>query len=265
METFVHYETKPEFDNPVAVLGAQGLRSAGIVAIDHLIKVWEGKKYATMYSPHFPVVYEGLPYAGVPGVPGAGVADDGLIRVPGIEYFHAGNIIIIKGYHPDNLGQYKVVEKVVDNLAELGVKKVITMGGFVMETLPVEGDRKVSFCATTKDIHKDMQSRGMEVSYVGPFYGFSGLILGACQRRDIDGLGLFGQTVPHVDDPTFPDPESARVMLNILGDLLEKEIDTEGIGEELSGPRTERHEEGSTKLMDTSALEDTRWDDMGYI
>jgi proteasome assembly chaperone (PAC2) family protein len=265
MKTFIHYEKEPDFENPVAILGAQGLRSAGIVAIDHLIKAWGGEKYATMYSPHFPVIYEGLPYTGVPGVPGAGVSEDRLIKMPGIEYFHAGDIILIKGYHPDNFGQYKVVEKVVENLQEAGVKKVITMGGFVREDLEVDDDRKVSFCATNRDIHKNMRDRGMEVSYVGPFYGFSGLILGACQRRRMDGLGLFGQTVPHGEDPTFPDPEAAGVMLKVLGSILGKEVDTQGIEEVLKGPRVEKLDEGGEGFVDTSALKDTRWDDVGYI
>ena len=265
METFVHYDVEPEFKDPVAVLGAQGLRSAGIVAIDHLIKAWDAKKYATMYSPHFPVIYEGLPYAGVPGVPGAGVTEDHLLKVPGIEYFHAEDVILIKGYHPDNFGQYKVVEAVVENLREMGVKRVITMGGFVMESLEVGVDRKVSFCATNQNIHADMKDMGMEVSYVGPFLGFSGLILGACQRMDLDGIGLFGQTVPHGDDPTFPDPEAARVMLKVLGDILGREVDITDIEDVLKGPRVEKLDEEGERFVDTSALEDTRWDDVGYI
>jgi proteasome assembly chaperone (PAC2) family protein len=226
MKTWIDWKKRPKVDSPTVILGSQGLRSVGSTAIEYLIDEWDAEHFASLYSTAFPVVYQGLPYAGVPGLPGAIVKDDGQVTFAGADFYHHENHIIVKGYNPDNLGQYPVATRTVEFLAELGISRIITLGGFVYKDLSFEEERRVSFCATDGRMAKSMKEKGLRVFYVGPFLGFSALVLGLGREMGIPGVGLFGQTVPLEESPMLPDPPAVKAILDALGDILEKEIDT---------------------------------------
>src|SRR3989344_8615367 len=55
METFVKYlGTKPKLKDPILVEGLPGFGQVGRLVAEHLVKELKGKKFAELYSPHFP-------------------------------------------------------------------------------------------------------------------------------------------------------------------------------------------------------------------
>ncbi len=228
MENVIDILKKPELKNPVAVVGSQGLRSIGLIAVDHMIMEWKLEQFATLHSPHFPIVYHGLPYEGTQGVAGSAVRD-GVVNIPKIEFYEKSNIIITRGYHADHEGQYKVAVKVVDFFKELGVRRIISLGGFVHDKFSLDEERRISVCGTNEKIIEEVAGNGISVDYTGPFLGFSALVLGVGMSRGIEGIAIFGQTVPDTENPLSPDPVAAKALLEKLSKILKIEIDTKGM------------------------------------
>ncbi len=225
METMIEILKKPKLKDPVAVVGSQGLRSIGLIAIDHMIMEWNLKQFATLHSSHFPIVYHGLPYEGVSGEAGSAVKD-GVVNVPKIEFYEKSNVIITRGYHADGEGQYEVAVKVADFFKDMGVKRIISLGGFVHNKFNLDEERRVSICGTNEKIIEEVAKKGVSVDYTGPFLGFSALVLGAGMSRGIEGFALFSQTTPDQENPLNPDPVAAKALLKKLSSILETEIDT---------------------------------------
>jgi proteasome assembly chaperone (PAC2) family protein len=215
----------------IAIAGSAGLRSVGLIAIDHLRHTWKPIKIADIYSPNFPVAYHGIPYAGTTGESGVRVRQ-GIVELPKVEFYMKNKYIIVRGYHADFFGQYKVARKTVELLERFKVKKVISLGGYVpLEPRPLTESRKVSYCSTDPKVVKsgEMDEKGIEKKEPGPFLGFSGLIMGECLKKGIPCIGLFGETEPLDEDPLNPDPPAAKALLEKLAMILNIEIDTRGV------------------------------------
>ncbi len=225
------YLKKPKLRGATAIAGSQGLRSVGSVAIDYLIERWKPELFAELHSSSFPVLYHGVPYAGATGEAGIKV-QKGMVDAPKIEFYQGKKLVITKGYQAEFSGQYKVARTVIDLYKELDVKRIIVLGGYVhrAQDKPLsEKPRGVSFCATTPKIVKEMEKLGLGSEYIGPFLGFSALVLGVGMREGIEGIALFGETVPDFDRPTNPDPAAATAVLEKLSLVLGIEIDTSGL------------------------------------
>lgn len=211
---------KPKFKNPIAILGAPGLRSVGKIAIDHLIRDLKPELFAELYSPNFPVVYYFSPsYVGTPGEAGTKV-ENGVVELPKIKFYSHKNLIIVKGYQADFYGQYDTALKVLDFLEKFGVKKIIVLGGHA------RGVKGVHCVATNPEIVEEMKKFGIEKSEEGPFYGFSGLVLGLSMLKDMKGICLLGMTAPNFKNPEHPDPLATKTLLDKLSEILKISINT---------------------------------------
>jgi proteasome assembly chaperone (PAC2) family protein len=101
-------------------------------------------------------------------------------------------------------------------LKQCGVKRIIVTAGYGSKT------RKVCCAATCKDIIDEMREKfKIGVDYVGPFYGFSGLVFGISKLKGIEALSLFAGTQPNLENPEFPDPDSSDMILDILRQIIE--------------------------------------------
>jgi len=221
--TWIEYIRKPRLKEPVAVVGSPGLRSIGRIAVDYLIQQLQPELFAELYSTHFPIIYQTSPsYVAQPAFPGqAGVIMRGShVELPSVKFYASQNpeLVITRGYHANFDGQYEVAEKVLDLFEEFGVKRMVVLAGYGHE------GRDVCCAATDPSIVEQMEKHGIGVGYVGPFYGFSGLVFGLGKLRGIKGLCLFGRTVPNLEEPEYPDPEAAKAVLNSLGVILGIEI-----------------------------------------
>jgi proteasome assembly chaperone (PAC2) family protein len=195
--------------------------------IDSLVNELKPTLIAEVYSTHFPIVYQTKPaYAshhGLPGIGGINV-EVGGINFPKIQFYvHTSPpLIITRGYHANFNGQYEVAEAVLDVLEELRVKRMIVVAGY-----GAEGEQVCCAATNRKTIDEVAKTYGIEVGYVGPFYGFSGMVFGLAKLREIDALCLFGRTEPVPEDPECPDEEASTNVLNKLTVMLNLPTTTE--------------------------------------
>ena len=220
-DIWIEYRRKAELTQPIAVVGSPGLRSIGKLVVEQLVNKMRAELVAELYSTHLPLVYQTKPsYAShyaLPGIGGATV-NQGQVSLPKVQIYKCSSpsMILAKGYHANFAGQYDVADEIVGFLSKLGVTKIIVAAGYGSKT------RKVCCAATNPDLVREMKERfKIEVAYVGPFYGFSGLVFGLAKRKGIDALCLFAGTEPNPEDPESPDPQSSEMILNVLNQMLD--------------------------------------------
>ena len=190
------------------------------LVVDQIISKAKAELTAELYSTHLPVVYHTKPsyvsHYSLPGIGGANVKK-GQVYLPKVQFYTCSSpsMIIAKGYHANFAGQYDVAEKVVNFLIQLGVKRIIVTAGYGSKT------RKVCCAATNPDIIREMKKKlKIEVDYVGPFYGFSGLVFGLAKLKEVDAVCLFAGTEPNPEDPESPDSESSEIILGVLNKMI---------------------------------------------
>jgi len=219
VKTWVKYYDKPKLEEPIAIVGSPGLSSVGKLAVDYLINKLKPILTAELYSSHFPLFHQTspsyIPSPEFPGEPGITIAYDHT-EFPKVEFYCSPTLglIITRGYHANFYGQYEVAERVLDLLEELRVKRLFVLAGYARE-----GDA-VYCAATSLNLMEEMKKYGVEKGYEGPFYGFSGLVLGLATLRNIEGVCLLGRTKPNLEDPEYPDPSAAKAVLETLSRIL---------------------------------------------
>jgi proteasome assembly chaperone (PAC2) family protein len=220
MDTWIHYHRKPTLDSPVAIVGSPGLRSIGSLVVDKLIDALNLELTAELYSTHLPLIYQTVPsYASHPqrlGIGGVRV-ESGRPDLPRVQFYTTPTppLIVTRGYHPNFKGQYEVADKTLDVFQELGATRVIVVAGY-----GTQGD-DVCCAATDQSLLEELNRRhGLKVGYIGPFYGFSGLVFGLTKTRGLEGLSLFARTKPRPKMPESPDEEAAKTLLAVLSQML---------------------------------------------
>jgi proteasome assembly chaperone (PAC2) family protein len=223
MEPDIWIETRKESEvkKSIAIVGSSGLRSIGKLVVDKLITEVKAELMAELYSTHLPLIYHTKPsymsHYSLPGVGGVAV-HEGQVTLPKVQFYMSSfpSVIIVKGYHANFAGQYEVAERVIHFLEQCGVRRIIVTAGYGSKT------RKICCAATSKDVIDEMREKfKIEVDYVGPFYGFSGLVFGMSKLKNIQALSLFAGTQPNLENPEFPDPDSSDMILDILRQVIE--------------------------------------------
>ena len=224
LETVINATEMPKLRKPVLIEGLPGIGNVGRVAAGYLVSELKMKKFAELFSPHF------LPLV----VLHEDVAS--LLKCEFYYYKGKGDIVVLTGdtqsVTPE--GHYDVCEKILGFAEKLGVKEIITLGGFA-EASPVK-EPKVIGAVNNKDIRKKYSKYGIDFGErhsIGTIVGASGLLLGLSGLRKIDGMCLMGQTVGL---PFVTDPKSADRVLRVLSGILGLKLDLsklEGIIKEM--------------------------------
>lgn len=221
-ELIIKKEVKPRCEKRTAIVASTGLRSVGLIAIDHLIKKWNTSLFAELVSPYFSVIYRGPSYFAPEGIPGV-YHKGGLIENPAVKFYidEEKNVILVRGHQASSSdkggfrGQYEVAEKVYELFESLNVEKIIVLashGG---------GDADIYY-AGNKNMLGDMDMNPRET---GSFSGFSGLILGLSYTRNMDCLSLFARTDADVANLEIPDYKAAVTLVRYLSKTLGIPID----------------------------------------
>ena len=202
-ETYIKEFTQIEPNNPILVEGLPGLGLVGKIAIRYLIKKLKAKKFAHLYSPHFP--YFVL------------VNKKGNVRLlRGAFYFWKNengpnDLILFTGDSQSQTieGQYEIADRMLDFSQKHNVKTIITIGGYRMET---QDKPNVFVAATDQTLLDKALAAGAAISSSGsPIVGTAGLILGLARFKKIDAICLLGETRGYL-----PDPLAARSVLEVL-------------------------------------------------
>ncbi|MCW4053855.1 MAG: PAC2 family protein [Candidatus Bathyarchaeota archaeon] len=224
-DTYIKEFTHVEPNNPILVEGLPGLGLVGKIAIRYLIKKLNARKFAHLYSPHFP--YFVL------------VNKKGNVRLlRGTFYFWKNengpnDLILFTGDSQSQTieGQYEIADRMLDFSQKHKVKTIVTIGGYRMET---EKKPNVFVAATAQELLEKTLAAGAVVGSSGsPIVGTAGLIIGLARFRNIGALCLLGETRGYL-----PDPLAARSVLAVLKTAFNFEVDLTGLNEEIAKAET---------------------------
>ncbi|MFQ5975891.1 MAG: proteasome assembly chaperone family protein, partial [Candidatus Hydrothermarchaeales archaeon] len=219
MEEFkVFVDEEPVLKNPVLVEGLPGIGNVGKIAVMHLIKEVNAKKFITIFSPLFP--------------PQVIVKDSGLIESMRNDFFYKKaekssqrDIIFVTGNTQSATpnGQYALTQKILKTALDYHVGYIYTLGGLGVGRL-VENP-KVFGAITDKSLIPELEGMGVVLKRVGvgQIIGVSGLLLGLAKQHGVDGACLMGETSGY-----YLDPNSAKAVLEILTKLLDLDVDMQG-------------------------------------
>ena len=224
-ETFIKEFTQVKLHDPILIEGLPGLGLVGKIAIRYLIKKLKAKKFAHLYSPHFP--YFVL------------VNKKGNVRLlRGAFYFWknsngASDLILFTGDSQSQTieGQYEIADCMLDFSQKYDVKTIVTIGGYRVEA---KEKPNVFAAATSQELLDKALNAGAAVSNSGsPIVGTAGLILGLARFKKINALCLLGETRGYL-----PDPLAARSVLEVLKSAFNFEIDLDDLNEEIAKAET---------------------------
>ena len=220
-ETFIKVLDKVEFKNPILIEGLPGLGLVGNIATHYLIRQLKAKKFAHLYSPHFP--YFVL------------VNEKGSVRLlRGTFHFwknYQGNndLLFFTGDRQAQTieGQYEICNNILTFAKKQGVNIVVTLGGYRVE---VKNKPSVLVAATNKNLLNKALNAKTIVSPIGtPIVGTAGLILGLAPFQKIDALCLLSETRGYL-----PDPRAAKSVLETLQKIFNFNVDLTELNKEIA-------------------------------
>jgi uncharacterized protein (TIGR00162 family) len=226
-ETKIYYK-RTKLRNPVLFVGLPGIGSIGSLVAEHLRKELKAKKFATLYSPHFP--YQII------------MLKNGAFRLVSNRFYYAkgekgrGDIVILIGdAQPITTeGQYEVNEKIVEFFKHLGGSQIYTIGGYSTGAHYVKTPR-VFGLATDAVTVAQMKRYGVTPTNATGMsvIGSAGMIVAFSKKHKINAACIMGET-----GMLDVDANSAKAVLQVVGKLIGREINPGSI-EKLSG-ETER-------------------------
>jgi uncharacterized protein (TIGR00162 family) len=201
----------PTLKEPVLIEGLPGVGNVGKLAAEHLIDEVNAKKFAEIYSDSFP--------------PQVFINPEGTVRLVNNElYYHKGkkkDLIILTGDYQGltSVGQYHLVNTVLDLAEKLGTKMIYTLGGYGIGR-EIRHPR-ITGAATDSELVEKLKKFGVTFKDEpsGGIVGASGLLLGMGKLRGMKGVCLMGETSGYMVDPT-----SAREVIKVLSQSLGIEI-----------------------------------------
>lgn len=207
--------------NPILIEGLPGLGMVGRIAVRFLSKQLGAERWAFLYSPHFP-------YYVVVNKKG----DARLLRGEFRFWRNAkgdSDVVFLSGDSQAQTieGQYEVADAILEFCKMHGIKTIVSLGGFRVET---ETTPKVMAAATNQVLLDKAVGAGAEVSKAGsPIVGTAGLLLGMAHFKNVEAMCLLSETRGYL-----PDPLSAKSMLTVLIKLLGVDADLAGLDKEIA-------------------------------
>ena len=211
MESKINVFEKIKLKSPIFVEGLPGIGNVGRVAAGYLVNELKMKKFAELYSPHFlPLVL---------------INEDSVATMLKCEFYYRNNLVVLTGdtqsISPE--GHYEVCEKILDFAEKLGVKEIITLGGFA-EGKVVEEPRVIG-AVNDKQMVKKYEKFNVDFGkehQIGTIMGASGLLIGLAKNKNIPGICLMGETLGL---PLMTDPKAADALLHVLTKILNVKVD----------------------------------------
>ncbi|MFB6088643.1 MAG: proteasome assembly chaperone family protein [Candidatus Aenigmatarchaeota archaeon] len=228
MKTRINVDEKPDLEDPILIEGLPGIGNVGRITAGYLIKELGAKKFAELHSPHF------LPLV---------LLHDDVVNTLKSEFYYWKNedgkndLIFLVGDcqcgESGSEGHYEIAETVLDLAEDLGVEKLITLGGFGTGDLEEERDKPdVLGAVSDSDLIEKYDDLDIEFeetpSRVGMIVGATGLLLGLGKLRGIEGLCLMGETAGF---PILTDPKSAEEVIKVLMKIIDVDVEMEKLDE----------------------------------
>jgi uncharacterized protein len=250
-DILVTYHERPVLKNPVFIEGLPGVGNVGKLAAEHLVDELRAQKFITLQSKYLP--------------PQVLVGDTGILRLVSNDmYYLKGKgkccdmVFLVGDYQgitPE--GQYELAFRSLELVEKYKVKRIYTLGGYGVGRI-IEKPRVLG-AATEPALVEEMKGSGVIFSKGEPgsgIIGASGLLLGLAARWNIPGVCLMGETSGY-----FVDPKSARMVLEVLTELLGVKINYTALEQ-----KAQQIEKLTAQFKEAEkAIADSRAEDLRYI
>lgn len=238
----------PELREPVLIEGLPGVGYVGALVVEHLLEEIESELIAKIYSEHFP--------------PQVLVDESGLAELVCIECHVVSiddrDLLLLSGDQQaaTGVGHYRLTEAVLDLATDFSVESIYALGG--VPTGELIEEYGVLGAVSDSNLREPLEDVGVEFREnepAGGIVGISGLLLGIAKRRGISATCLMGETSGYLVDP-----KSARVVLEVLQNMLDFKVDFTSLDE-----RADDMEEVVGKIQEMEQQSLPTDDDLRYI
>jgi hypothetical protein len=207
MPASLNYLKKPRLKEPALIAGFPGIAHIGKLAVEYLMHELRAKKFAELYSEHFPEWV---------------VRENGLVKPLRVDFYSCRpdglkkDIILATAdaQAASSLGQHKLSGEIVDAAAEQGAGTVITMAAYVLSLK--ESRPTVVGTVTDAKTAKTLQEHGVALLDSGMIVGMNGLLVGLAGARGMQGFCLLGATRGGLLDVRATE-EVLKILAKVLG------------------------------------------------
>jgi uncharacterized protein (TIGR00162 family) len=203
--------------NPVLLIGLPGIGLIGQVAAKYIAKEMRTKEVATLYSPYFP--HQVL------------MSKKGTMRLIHHKFYvfdgkKTDLVILVGDVQPmSSQGQYEVAGKIIDFAKKIGIKRIVTIGGY--STGAISEKRRIFGVVTNKATIDELKKFDVVFGEArGSIVGSAGIIPALARLRGIEGICLLGET-----HGGYIDTSAAREVVRLLSRYLDFEVSLKGIDE----------------------------------
>lgn len=211
METEIIEKERVKLKDGVLITGLPGIGLIGQVVGRYLTQELKAKKVATLYSHHFPhQVF---------------MTKKGSMRLikNSIYRYQAkgADLLILVGdvQAMSSVGQYEVAEKILEYSRKVGVKKIMTVGGY--STGKITEKKRIFAVATHKRMLEKFKKFGVVFGEAkGSIVGIAGLLPALGKLKGFEGICLMGET-----HGGYVDAVSARNIVKLIADYFGLTID----------------------------------------
>lgn len=217
----IYYNKKMKPRNPILLVGLPGIGNVGSLVGEHMKNELKAKKFATLYSPHFPHQVIMLKSGGVRLVSNRFY----LYKNPS-KNKDASDIILLVGDFQalSSEGQYELNEKIVKFFKKLGGKTIFTIGGYNASNQYVQNPR-VFAVTTEKKMISPLKANGIIFGQAsGMIWGSAGLLLAFAKKYKLVGTCIMGET-----GMLEVDAHAAKAVLEILTKQLKVKVDLDNL------------------------------------
>ena len=186
--TVIRVKKGVKLNKPILIVGLPGIGGVGKLVAEHLKREFHAKRFATLYSPHFPHH--------------VAMTKSGRIRLAGNRFYlikrKPQDIVILTGdtqaISPE--GQYEVNSKIVDFFKErLGGNLIYTIGGYNIGESLLNERPKVFGNATSRRMIESLKNTDVIFGKSkGLIWGSAGLIIAFAKLRKMDAVCIMGET-----------------------------------------------------------------------
>jgi len=211
METEIIEKERVKLKDGVLITGLPGIGLIGQVVGRYLTQELKAKKVATLYSHHFPhQVF---------------MTKKGSMRLIKNSIYHypakGADLLILVGdvQAMSSVGQYEVAEKILEYSRKVGIKKIMTVGGY--STGKITEKKRIFAVATHKRMLEKFKKFGVVFGEAkGSIVGIAGLLPALGKLRGFEGICLMGET-----HGGYVDAVSARNIVKLIADYFGITID----------------------------------------
>lgn len=251
----IEYLEKPNVKNGRLIQGLLGVGQVGLMAGKQIIDSTKARKIAHIYSNSF--LYPGVV------LPGVVYDDKNLVDLHRNEiYFdEEKEIFIITGIYQGTSPEsyFEVAEATTEFCREVGVKEIYTLGGYGVGKKIEEP--AVYGVVYSEERKKELDENNIELlkatdGTLGAT-GLAGILIPLGEKNGFKSVCLLAET-----PGSYPDPKASKTILSVLSKLIDIEISSEELDEQIKTmekelAKMEEYDRKMSEMYKTPSKEET--------